>query len=730
MKTATHSSTPACRARRVLGAASPAACEVFPTSAFAALDIPSLFGTIYIFLSLLAVPGFPPLVPLGGAALLLPAWAVSRHATGRAWRRNWNIASLLFICGTVVAQFFLPLTPHEVLSGVCMFLTVHRWFVPRGAREHLEIWGLGVLLLMTGTLHGGGVFTLLVLVGWLLASLQLFNLMAVLRSHPAPTESPYAFARQSLRLAIPLVPALLLVAGAIALAAPRVRPAVQIARQDPRFGYLRGSMATAGFTESVSLENLTEFRQSDAIALRIEGLPPGTDVGSLRLRMGTLEEFTGWEWRRYSAYGPMAEPKVLTGTFVPLVPEAALNLLGTTPQPSQAMIIRPVEITSGPIPLPENAIALSGLPPGTRVLRHSDGRVTLDQIRQPGRYIVHQQTGKGPDLLRGGMDGHVHRYLHPAFAHLAEQAFSALPVPSPDSLPLARARELSAYFRRNGTYTLELQFDQSGPGAIIEFMEKGMRGHCELFATALALALRHEGIPARLVTGFLGALPDEGGTYIVPHRHAHAWVEVWDEQAGWVTLDPTPPQPLTVADHSFSPAELASLLAAPLMGAVQWLEGYDYDRQQGMIRSARRSLAQALQGWEKGALPRAWKRFRRNLNEPPIFGLLSVLLAVNLGAWMWKHRRREQAVAEEQARRLPDGAPIPPLLAGYLKALGHQPARGGSPRELLMAAHPGAGHLADLYAQWRYRMAGQQLEAAMAAEVERLAASRFHKCSR
>lgn len=58
----------------------------------------------------------------------------------------------------------------------------------------------------------------------------------------------------------------------------------------------------------------------------------------------------------------------------------------------------------------------------------------------------------------------------------------------------------------------------------------------------MVLMLRSEGIPSRLITGFLtGETPDGGQKFIVRQSDAHAWVEVWLDGLGWLTVDPTPP---------------------------------------------------------------------------------------------------------------------------------------------------------------------------------------------
>jgi hypothetical protein len=57
----------------------------------------------------------------------------------------------------------------------------------------------------------------------------------------------------------------------------------------------------------------------------------------------------------------------------------------------------------------------------------------------------------------------------------------------------------------------------------------------------MAVLLRATGIPSRVVNGFQRGEWNEVGQYlVVRQRDAHAWVEVFFPQAGWVSFDPTP----------------------------------------------------------------------------------------------------------------------------------------------------------------------------------------------
>ncbi len=100
-----------------------------------------------------------------------------------------------------------------------------------------------------------------------------------------------------------------------------------------------------------------------------------------------------------------------------------------------------------------------------------------------------------------------------------------------------------------------------------DFLVNVHQGHCERFASGLALMLRAEGVPARVVVGFRGCEPKGGGNFLVRQDTAHAWVEAlvppkgtaalgsavgcpgcdyWlknQAQPEWLTLDPTSPYP-------------------------------------------------------------------------------------------------------------------------------------------------------------------------------------------
>jgi transglutaminase-like putative cysteine protease len=94
-------------------------------------------------------------------------------------------------------------------------------------------------------------------------------------------------------------------------------------------------------------------------------------------------------------------------------------------------------------------------------------------------------------------------------------------------------------------YSLDAPLAPEGVDVVDHFLFDAEQGWCEQIASSLVVLARANGIPARLVTGFV---PDERdpvtGRWIVRARDAHAWAEVWFPEVGWVPFDPTADVPL------------------------------------------------------------------------------------------------------------------------------------------------------------------------------------------
>jgi protein-glutamine gamma-glutamyltransferase len=76
--------------------------------------------------------------------------------------------------------------------------------------------------------------------------------------------------------------------------------------------------------------------------------------------------------------------------------------------------------------------------------------------------------------------------------------------------------------------------------SVDDFLFETKTGYCEHFSSSFTFLMRAAGIPARVVTGYLGGYWNRSGEYLlVRNSDAHAWAEVWLQGRGWVRTDPT-----------------------------------------------------------------------------------------------------------------------------------------------------------------------------------------------
>ncbi len=101
------------------------------------------------------------------------------------------------------------------------------------------------------------------------------------------------------------------------------------------------------------------------------------------------------------------------------------------------------------------------------------------------------------------------------------------------------ARRIEQHLEAEKTYSLT---DVPEPGDQItdQFLFEQTAGYCEYFATAMTTMLRSQDVPARYVVGYAGGEYVGNNRYLVRGADAHAWVEVYFEDVGWVRFDPTP----------------------------------------------------------------------------------------------------------------------------------------------------------------------------------------------
>lgn len=215
---------------------------------------------------------------------------------------------------------------------------------------------------------------------------------------------------------------------------------------------------------------------------------------------------------------------------------------------------------------------------------------------------------------------------------------------APDDL--ARAQLLERRLRTTFQYSTRL-LDRPVPDPMAHFLFTRKEGHCEYFASAMAVMLRSLHIPARLATGFqAGTYNPISGWHMVRGADAHTWVEAWLPEHGWLPFDPTPPDPRAASGALL--AHLSLYLDAAEVFWQEWVLSYDLERQILLADRVGRGGRNFSIDWQRRwkAVESWGKAAAAELPRIAIALLGSLAAALSL-LWLgprllarWRHRRR------------------------------------------------------------------------------------------
>lgn len=173
------------------------------------------------------------------------------------------------------------------------------------------------------------------------------------------------------------------------------------------------------------------------------------------------------------------------------------------------------------------------------------------------------------------------------------------------------ARTIERHLQNEFGYTLDLK--ASGDEPLSDFLFNVREGHCEYFATAMAIMLRTQGIATRVVNGFqTGDYNETADVYVVRQRHAHSWVEVYfPETESWVTFDPTPyAGQISESGAAGFTDRFRKYLEALETFWIQYFVAFDNQEQRSLFVSVRRVLADYQSGISSG-----WNELQAEIAE-------------------------------------------------------------------------------------------------------------------
>jgi hypothetical protein len=280
---------------------------------------------------------------------------------------------------------------------------------------------------------------------------------------------------------------------------------------------------SSGFANVMTLDGIGRIRTNEEVALRVRYESPPPAGHEMRFKGATYDLFQGINW-----LGAELQPERLErGNF------NFFHLRRGEPQSWVSIWKEPMGVRN--LFLPDEALAIDSdlnslaIDVGGAVFARQQARTAVEYRVSLGLHddsTASPPADETPTLDQAG--------ISPAMTAFAAQVMGEGSVKE-------RTKRLEQHLVEEFEYTLEL-LGRGGDNPIESFLFEDQRGHCEYFASAMVLLLRSQGIPARLITGFLGAefnaIEDY---YVVRQSNAHAWVEAFVPGEGWLVFEPTPP---------------------------------------------------------------------------------------------------------------------------------------------------------------------------------------------
>lgn len=634
-----------------------------------------------IALYLLVLTGFGTLAGTGGldlvsivlvgSALAARGYLLARRRTfviSERWTTPLSIAYFVFFAIDYFAfsRSFLPATIHLALFGV-----VIRMFSLRRERDHLTLAILAFLMVLASAvltvdslfLFSFAAFMLMAVAAFLLMEMRRSGIAATIHARHSSDPHEHRHLAFALMRTTPTLMLMILIGGAaLFFVMPRISAGYL-------GGYSFGTDFSSGFSDHVQLGRIGQIQQSNAVVMHIQ--IEGDTIGryDLRWRGVSLAEFDGQSWsNRRDQYILSRRPDT---SFDPPHNDVPIQLYDAASIAREKVIRYRVLME----PIGTNVFFLA---PWARSLRgdyrmlagDSGGAVyDFDVQHAISRYEASSDiaTPSAAELRKAGRQ----------YPQRVSETYLRLPQLDPRIGKLAsditksahneydQATAIENHLRTRFGYTLQLpQTSVNDPIANFLFVRK--QGHCEYFASSMAVMLRTLGIPSRVVNGFRSdEFNDITGSYVVRAKDAHAWVEAYFPGYGWQTFDPTP------AGNVGTPQgwnRLALYVDAMASFWRDWVVSYDASNQYVLGKAAISSSRNMWEGariWARNKYATMLKWAKRSQdrveNSPRRWIVISaaivllLLLIANLGriarwlqeAWLAAHPERspEQAAS-------------------------------------------------------------------------------------
>ena len=333
---------------------------------------------------------------------------------------------------------------------------------------------------------------------------------------------------------------------------PRVE-AGWMGRQDPRFAF-------TGLSETVRITGGTSVYESASVMMHVR-LPGESDrenaqLGGMYWRITTLNRFFENEWSRrglQANYEPGVEKSLSRQRIFAKAAggrDIARKHVRGRKRVQQQIFMG--DVPDQGVPALDKPLSVSVEDSGTRALIAWEGGddFTISLQTAGPRRLQYQANSEitiiDPERLREAK---------PYYDYMDSRDYKMLTAQDLQPETLAKVREITRdaptlydkiraleSWLSSGefVYTLNLPALPEEHG-IDAFLLDIKSGHCEFYATALALMIRSLDVPARVVSGYRGGeYSSADDAWIIRASMSHLWVEALFPEVGWIRFDPSP----------------------------------------------------------------------------------------------------------------------------------------------------------------------------------------------
>lgn len=444
-----------------------------------------------------------------GFALLVVGWRYaldwfSWREPGAMIRNLLAIAGCMLIVLLAFQQGLLPAMLNLLVLGCTLkFLEFH-------SRRDLSFHVLSLFFLIGLSLiyHQGLGFTLYALLLCLLISSALLSIY-----HPVGQRSPLILCGMMLLQSLPLLIVFFLLI--------------------PRTGNLwrmpDTASATTGLSETLSPGQITQLTRDSTLVFRARFDGPIPPDGERYWRTLVHEDFDGTSWQVSPAITYWQQRQLLQKFRV-----GQQNFMHWTgPKTPYTIIAEPSHqhwfyALDFSYPMPDTALLMT---PALTLWQpaQQDQKREFSLFYFPESQLQSQLSGYQREVNLA-LPSWINPQTRALVAQLQQQAGT-------DTTKLVHL--IQQFFVRNQMqYTLQPP-PMTGGNAIDELLFQTRKGFCAHFASSFAFMMRVAGVPARVVSGYLGGELHEQDHYLSIYQFdAHAWVEIWQGNH-WQRIDPT-----------------------------------------------------------------------------------------------------------------------------------------------------------------------------------------------